>query len=59
MKRTDFNELKNLSIIDLQVKAGGFRKELADLFLAVSDRANKGTDVKLAFKKRKDFVRSI
>lgn len=59
MKRTDFNAFKDLNIADLQVKAEGFRKDLADLFLAVSDKANKGKDVKLSFKKRKDLAQVL
>ena len=59
MKKTDFNELKNLTIADLLVKADSFRKDLADLVLAVSDKTNKGKDVKLAFKKRKDLAQVL
>jgi len=59
VKKTDLKAIKELTIKDLSVKAEVFRKELADLSLAVLDKTNKGKDVKLAFKKRKDLAQVL
>lgn len=57
MKRSDFNELKNLSVSELSKKAALLYKEFSDLVIEKNTRKVK--DVKTASKKRKEVAQIL
>lgn len=57
MKKTDFIEIKTLSIEELLKKVGTIKMELVELIL--DQNMKKQKDVKLVFKKRKDLAQVL
>lgn len=57
MKRADFNELKNLSVLELSKKAALLYEELSNLVIEKNMRKVK--DVKTASKKRKEVAQIL
>ena len=57
MKRTEFTQIKGLSVLELASKAKSIRKEIADLI--IDNNMKKLKDTKLVFKKRKDLAQVL
>lgn len=57
MKRTEFTQIKGLSVLELASKAKSIRKEIADLI--IDNNMKKLKDTRLVFKKRKDLAQVL